>query len=192
MRFMVMHKVDEVIEAGGPPDPRIIQEMGELVGKSLESGVFLDGAGLHRSALRVRVTSQGETVLGPYTGQNELVASMAMIRVGSMKEATGIAERFSRAAGGAEIEIGPVVQPWDLGLAPKPKKLELEDFLLLVKGNAKTESGEAPTEEQRAATAALAEELAGKSVLRKRMSLAPSSMRLPLSSARATWMVAAP
>src|SRR4051812_39234763 len=40
MRFMVMHKVDANMEAGGPPPPGIIQGMGKLVGESLKSGVF--------------------------------------------------------------------------------------------------------------------------------------------------------
>ena len=35
MRFMVMHKVDANMEAGGPPSPHIIQSMGALVQESL-------------------------------------------------------------------------------------------------------------------------------------------------------------
>jgi hypothetical protein len=180
MRFLVMHKVDDKIETG-VVDPKIIQEMGELVGESLKSGVFLDGAGLHRSARRVRITARGEAVQGPYSGDNELIASMAMIKTRSMEEAKDVAERFSTAAGNAEIEIGPVVEAWDLGIMPKPSKTEYERFLLLLKGNAKTESGEAPTAEERAATSALVEELAQKKVLLKRVTLAPSSKakRLP-------------
>jgi hypothetical protein len=155
--------------------------MGELVGEAVKSGVCVDGAGLHRSARRVRITQRGEKELGPYSGQNELVASMALVKTKSMEEATGLAERFSKAAGGAEVEIGPVVEAWDLGFMPKPAKLEVERFVLLVKGNPKTESGEAPTDEQRAATASLAAELAQQGVLLKRTALAPSSKgkRLP-------------
>ena len=62
MRFMVMHKVDANMEAGGPPDPQIIQNMGALVQESLKSGLFITGAGLHRSAKRVRVNSAGGKV----------------------------------------------------------------------------------------------------------------------------------
>ncbi len=32
MRFMMMHKVTPELEAGTPPRPGLIQEMGELVG----------------------------------------------------------------------------------------------------------------------------------------------------------------
>ncbi|HEY4107112.1 MAG TPA: hypothetical protein VGM44_24600 [Polyangiaceae bacterium] len=55
MRFMVMHKVDAKMEAGEPPDQRIIQSMGVLVQESLKNGVFLNGAGLHASARRKRI-----------------------------------------------------------------------------------------------------------------------------------------
>jgi hypothetical protein len=178
---MVMHKVDAYIESGAPPMRRIIEEMGELVGESMKAGVCVDGAGLHRSARRARISERGETEFGPYSGRNELVASMAMIKAKSIEEASGLAERFSKAAGGVEIEIGPVVEAWDLGIMPKPTKLEHERFLLLVKGNAKTESGASPTPEERVATGELAEELAQKGALLKRMRLAPSSKgkRLP-------------
>ena len=186
MRFMVMHKLDANLEAGEPPDPRIIEQMGELVGESVKSGVCLDGAGLHPSARRVRVTSGGETVRGPYAGGNELVASVAMVKTRSVEEAAAIAGRFAKAAGNVEVEVGSVVEAWDLGLMPKPSKLEHERFLLLLKGNARTESGESPTAEERAALAKLGDELGEKRVLLKRMTLAPSSKgkRLPSGSKR--------
>jgi len=61
MRFIVMHKVDAKMEAGGPPSPEIIEKMGELVQSSLRSGVFLNAAGLHRSAARARLKSKAVT-----------------------------------------------------------------------------------------------------------------------------------
>ena len=186
MRCLVMHKIDAKIEAGGPPDQRIIAEMGELVGESMKSGVCLDGAGLHRSARRARIKarSQGGAVeRGPYEGENELVASVAMVKTRSLDEAIELAVRFGDRAGGAEVEIGPVVEAWDLGLMPKPSKLEYERFLLLVKGDAKTESGEAPSAEERAAIAALADELRKQGALLKRMALAPTSKAKRLPSA---------
>ena len=184
MRFMVMHKLDAKLEAGGPPDQEIIQRMGELIGESFKSGVCLDGAGLHRSARRARVTTRGgtsTTAHGPYPGENELVASVAMIKAKSLDEATEHATRFSKAAGDVDVEIGPVVEAWDLGLMPKPKNTEFERYLLLLKGNAKTESGASPSAEERAATAALTDELTKASALLKTVVLAPSSKgkRLP-------------
>jgi hypothetical protein len=184
MRFMVMHKVDAKGEAGEPPSQEIIERMGELIGESMKSKVCVDGAGLHRGARRVRVKPRGEattTVRGPYPGENELVASMAMIKTKSMDEATEVAERFARAAGNVEIEVGPVVEAWDLGIMPKPKT-EYERFLLLLKGDTKSESGIAPTPEDGAAMTALEAELSRAGVLLKRVMLAPSSKGKRLAS----------
>ena len=184
MRFMVMHKVDAKGEAGEPPSQRVIERMGELIGESMKSKQCIDGAGLHRGARRVRVKPRGEgttTVRGPYSGDNELVASMAMIKTKSMDEATEVAERFARAAGNVEIEVGPVVEAWDLGIMPKPKS-EYERFLLLLKGDTKTESGNALTPEEGATMTALEGELSRAGVLLKRVMLAPSSRGKRLAS----------
>ena len=51
-----MHKVDANMEAGVRPSQELIQKMGQLVGRTLKAGIFKDGAGLHRSANRARVT----------------------------------------------------------------------------------------------------------------------------------------
>src|SRR5687767_10398341 len=90
MRFIVMHKVDAKMEAGLPPDREIVEKMGSLVQEGLMSGVFLDGAGLHRSAQRVRLScAAGACTVthGPLTGGNELVASFVMIKARSIDDA---------------------------------------------------------------------------------------------------------
>ena len=104
MRFMVMHKVDALMEAGGPPPGRIIQEMGEFVQRGIKSGVFKDGAGLHRSAQRVRLGFDGgnRTVTrGPYQGSNELLASFAMVEGESIDHAIDVASRTSSSGSAA-------------------------------------------------------------------------------------------
>src|SRR4051812_33246100 len=113
MRFMVMHKVDAQMEAGGPPSARIIQEMGQLVQGALKSGVFKDGAGLHPSSRRVRLVFEaGKRTItrGPFPGSNELLASFAMVKAASMDHAIELASRAAEVVGDAEIEIGPVVE----------------------------------------------------------------------------------
>ena len=140
MRFMVMHKVDAQMESGAPPDERIIREMGEMVQGEIRAGVFKDGAGLHRSALRVRLTFDGgkrTIVRGPYQGSNELLASFAMIKARSLDDAIEIATRVAETAGDREIEIGPVVEPWDIGVMARPPHPPLR-FLLLRKGTARS------------------------------------------------------
>ncbi len=146
MRFIVMHKVDAHMESGTPPSSDIIKNMGQFIGGEMKKGTFLDGAGLHRSARRARVRSRGEKVEvtpGPYAGDNELVTSVAMIKTRSQEEALDHARRLARAIGDCEIEVGLVVEGWDLTGSPKPANVEHDRFLLVLKGDAATEAGRA-------------------------------------------------
>src|SRR5688500_6948502 len=149
MRFMVMHKVDSKMEAGAPPDQEIIHDMGRLIGRSIKEGIFKDGADLHRSATRshdrgARVSFGGDAVAtverGPYTGRNELLASFAMIATTGIERAIELATALGEAAGKREIEIGPVVEGWDLHGGTRPAQAP-HRFLLLVKADAAYERG---------------------------------------------------
>jgi hypothetical protein len=189
MRFIVMHKVDPAMEAGAPPDQAIINGMGTLIGESLKSGVFLDGAGLHPSAQRVRVSCRGGDCMvarGPLTGGNELVSSFVMIKVKSMEQAIEYARELVQAVGDLEIDIGPVVEPWDIGYVPRPEHIESSRFLLLLKSNAASEAGRGPD------LAKLTAPLAKAGVLLKSESLAPSrgASRLPVAAkgGKRTWV----
>jgi hypothetical protein len=184
MRFIVMHKVDAIMEAGGPPNATIIQEMGALVQESLKSGVFQNGAGLHRSQHRARVRCAGSDCTvskGPYAGDNELVASVAIVSTRSMDEAISQASRFAQAVGDIEIEIGPVVEPWDLGMMPKPEGQLPERFLFLCKGNAKTERSKA--ENPRVFAEKLADVLGDQGALLAAETLEPTAKAARLPSA---------
>jgi hypothetical protein len=178
MRFIVMHKVDARMEAGGPPDQVIIREMGELVQGSLKDGTFLNGAGLLPSAKRVRIeraAGKSRSQRGPYAGKNELIAAVTMISASNIDAAVEHAETLADALGGArEIEVGPVVEPWDLGLMPKPEGNRPERFLLLTKATAADEASDTGSEHL-AATRALAAKLEGKGAVLAAESFAPSS-----------------
>jgi hypothetical protein len=185
MRFIVMHKVDAKMEAGDPPSEGIIKGMGHLVSKGLESGVFLDGAGLHRSAQRVRLRFAGgrcTVTRGPLEGGNELVAGFAMIKASSIDAAIEHAKRFAGVLGDVEIEIGPVVEPWDLGMMPKPADVEGGRFLLLFKADAASEAGP-PRPAVLAAMATLNDELRAAGVLLGAERLAPSAKGARYASA---------
>jgi hypothetical protein len=186
MRFLIMHKVDTHMEAGGPPSQAIVQGMGALVQESLKNGVFLNGAGLHRSARRARLAwSGGECTVtnGPYPGQNELVAACVMISARSMDAAVAHARALGSALGQAEIEVGPVVEPWDLGLLPKAEGNLPERFLLLCKAQAEDERGVGAPKKYRAAFEKFAESLQGEGALLAAESLAPSSKGARLGAA---------
>jgi hypothetical protein len=193
MRFMVMHKVDANMEAGGPPSPQIISSMGALVQESLRNGTFTTGAGLHRSARRARLECQAgvsEVTKGPYVGKNELVASFAMIKANSLEEAIERARQFARVLGDVEIEVGPVVEPWDLGVVPKPAGEVPGRFLLLHKGNRATEGGAEPSLTRRTALLQLIQALKAEGVLISSEFLAPTSRARRLSrgaDGKRTW-----
>jgi len=192
MRFMVMHKVDAKMEAGGPPDPQIIQGMGALVQESLRNGVFITGAGLHRSEKRVRIQSAAgecQTLPGPYAGENELLASYAMIKVASLAEAVTHAQRYALAQGECEVEVGPVVEPWDLGMMPKPAGDIPVQVLLLTKADAAFERGTLAKAQHEQAMRVLAESLGERGAVLATGTLAPSSKgaRAKPGSAKRIW-----
>jgi hypothetical protein len=182
MRFMVMHKVDARMESGGPPDPEIIQKMGAHVQSSFKSGIATTGAGLHRSALRARVEAGGAVTRGPFAGRNELLSSFVMIRARTLDEAIERARQISRVLGDVDVEVGPVVEPWDLGVMAKPPGDTPGRFLLLCKGSADTESGKPPSPERRAELSKFIESLRTEGVLLLSDQLAPSSRGARLAS----------
>jgi len=172
MRFMVMHKVDAKMEGGERPSQALIQAMGQLVGRMLKAGVFKDGAGLHRSAARARVTFEnGKPTIanGPYAGANELLAGFAMITTTGIEQAIELASKLGEAAGRRDVEVGPVVEGWDLNGSPRPANAPYR-FLLLVKADAAFEAGE----RQPAAVRKLYEQWKRDGVLQSEAALAPS------------------
>lgn len=192
MRFMVMHKVDANMEAGGPPGPGIIEHMGALVQGSLKEGTFITGAGLHRSAKRVRVKRAGGAVSvqqGPYAGENELLTSYAMIKVPSLEAALPHVQAFVLAGESDEVEVGPVVEPWDIGVMPKPPGELPVQLLLLSKGNAQSESGAASPQRRAAALGVLSASLGNQGAVLASGALAPSSKakRSAPSAGKRTW-----
>jgi hypothetical protein len=173
MRFMAMHKVDASMEAGERPSQRIIEEMGKFVGRLIKTGVFKDGAGLHRSAMRARVTFAGgkpAVVRGPYAGDNELLARFALIATTGIDRAIELAIQLGNAAGGREVEVGPVVEGWDLHGGTRPENAP-HRFLLLVKGDAAFEAG-AP---QPTAVRAVLDQWKLDGVLQSEVNLKPTS-----------------
>lgn len=152
MRFMCMHKVDTNMEAGGKPSQELIQKMGQFIGRHLKAGVFLDGAGLHRSAARARVSfganGQAAVERGPFEGKNELLARFALITTPGIDQAIERAKELGAAAGRCDVEIGPVVEGWDLNGSPRPADAPYR-FLLLVKADVAFEAGEAAPKEVR-------------------------------------------
>lgn len=188
MLYMVMHKVDEAIEHGRP-DRKIIDAMGNLVGESIERGIFQDGAGLQRSSQRVRVRYTGgdkTATPGPLQGDNELLAGFVMLQVKSMDEAVDWAGRIAAAAGGGEVEVGPVVEAWDLGIAPKPEGQVSLRALALHKADAASERGAPEPAPLRQLTAAMRD--AGVLLSAKRLQPSSHGVRLRSLAGKHSWI----
>jgi hypothetical protein len=178
MRFMVMHKQMTEIDETAPVPPKLVKDMGALIGESLKQGIFLNGAGLKGSKYRTRLTFQGGECVavkpGPYTGERELLAGFTMIKVKTKDEALEWARRFGRVVRDAELEVGLVTEVWDLGLAPKPENAPMQ-FLLLNKATAKSESGAAPSAKEQEEMGALMGEMKKAGVLTAAEGIKPSS-----------------
>ena len=176
MRFMVMHKNDPRTEAGDPPPMELVNKMGALIGEYAQSGRFIDGAGLAASKTRSRlVFRDGRCTVkhGPYPGEHELPAATMLLKVQSREEALGWAERYGKILGDAELELGKVNEPWDIGLMPAPPNPPLQ-ILLIEKADQVTEtSGRSP--KQKADLTRLKTEMTKAGVLVSSLQLQPSA-----------------
>ncbi len=149
MRFIMMHKADKNSEADIPPSSELIVSMGKLMEEMAKAGVLLAGEGLQPSSKGVRLKFSGgkRTVTrGPFTGSNELIAGFAIVRVESMEKAIEWASRLAKVVGDVEIDIGPLKEPWDLGLCPKPDG-QMTRFMMMYKADESSEAGVSPTSE---------------------------------------------
>jgi hypothetical protein len=161
VRFIIMHKTNPRWEAGAIPGPGLIARVGTLLGDLAKAGALDAAEGLRASSEGVRlIFSDGARTLvpGPFDAGNELAAGFSIVRVGSIEEAIEWASREAEILGDSEIDIRPVTEPWDIGMAPKPASLRTRRYMVLRKATAATEAGVAPSPAQRAALSQLIEE----------------------------------
>jgi hypothetical protein len=156
MRFIIMHKTDSHWESGAIPGPELIARIGALLGELAQAGVLQGAEGLRASSEGVRLRFSGgtRTILhGPFTGENELPSGFSVVRTRSIDEAIEWATQEAAILGPeqlVEIDIRPVTEPWEIGLAPKPAGLDTRRYMVLRKATAATEAGVTPSLAQRA------------------------------------------
>jgi hypothetical protein len=175
MRFMIMHKNDPQTEAGQPPPPELVSKMGAFIGEYLQTGRFVDGAGLSGSKHRTRLVFRGGRCSikhGPYSGEHELPSTMLQLKVATREQAIGWAERYGKILGDGELELGKVNEPWDIGLMPAPENPPLQ-FLLIEKADAESEAGPRSAQ-KKAELTRLKTEMTKAGVLVKSVALKPS------------------
>lgn len=180
MRYIVMHRANASTEAGEPPTEKLMREMGGLVQSSIASKVFLAGDGLKATSHRVRLVfdkGQVKQTKGPFKGgSGGALQGFSLIQTSSLEEAIGWAKKFAAVLGNDDliVELGPVVEPWDLGVMPKPANAPLR-----VLSTHRSLSGKEPTEppspEAMAKMGALADEMKAKGVLLRAEGFLPTS-----------------
>ena len=117
MRFMVLVKATKESEAGGPPDAKILTEMGKFNEELVKAGVMLAGEGLQPSSKGARIRFKGserQVIDGPFTETKELVAGFWLWQVRSKEEAIEWVKRCPPPFHGeSEIEIRQVYEMED-------------------------------------------------------------------------------
>jgi hypothetical protein len=116
MRILGLLRADEESEAGVPPSPELIAEMGKLMEEVTKAGVLLATDGLQPSSKgkRVRLSDGKVTVTdGPFTESKELIASYALFQVTSWDEAIHWTTRFLNVLGRGECELRPLFEASD-------------------------------------------------------------------------------
>lgn len=177
MRYIVMHKASPQDEAGVLPPPKLIEQMGQLIGEAAKAGTFLAGEGLKPSATRQRLSFRGgecRITKGPYAGEHELPAAFAAIRVAAPEQAVAWAQQFARALGGdVDLELGALTEEWDLGFGQRPADAP-HRFLVVQKATAATEQGTPLPPANQKALAQLLEQSTRDGVLQLFETLQPS------------------
>jgi hypothetical protein len=113
MRYMLMHYSDDAMEAGVPPTPETIAEIGKFMEECTQSGVFLAGEGVRPSSMGARLVVEGgkpRVLDGPFAEAKELIAGFAILDVKSRDEAVEYAKRFAKVAGVTKIDIRLVAE----------------------------------------------------------------------------------
>jgi hypothetical protein len=90
MRVMVIVKATADSEAGKPPSPELMAEMGAFNQKLIEAGVMTDGAGLKPTSKGARVAFSGKdraVTKGPFGNVDDLVSGYWIWKVQDLDEA---------------------------------------------------------------------------------------------------------
>jgi hypothetical protein len=187
MRFIIMHKTDAHWESGAMPTPELIARVGRMIGALVAAKAFLGGEGLRPSSEGVRLTFRGgkrTIVSGPFERSNELPAGFSIVRTQSIEDAIEWATRQAEALGDVDIDIRPLNEPWDIGVAARPADLNTRRYMAVRKATPATEAGESPSASQRGALDRLIEETTRSGVHLATENLRPSRRGRRYSNSR--------
>lgn len=177
MRFIIIHTTNAHWESGASPDQALIDRVETVLGSMQRAGVLLAGEGLGPSAEGVRLRFAGgeRTIIpGPFEGGEELPSGFSILRVRSIEDAIEWATRQAHITGDTEVDIRPVHEPWDVGMAPPPDDLSTRRYMVLRKATPLTEAGTPLSDTARASLSGLIQETTRSGVHLTSESMAPS------------------
>ena len=102
-----------------PPSPKLLEEMGALMGEMVEKGILITGDGLMPSSKSARVILNNKKISvvdGPFTEAKELIAGFSMYRAKTKAEAIEWARRCLQihidgtGIDSGEVEVRPVYE----------------------------------------------------------------------------------
>ena len=187
MRYIIMHKANANDEAGAKPAPELVATFRGLIGEMVKADVMRDGEGLRPSSLGLRLRFAGgrrEAIPGPFAKGNELLSGFAIVRVKSLDEAAQWADRYAAIIGDCELDIRPLTEPWDIGMARKPAGHDTFRYMIAHKASRDSEAGKPLSASQDAAMRELVAEMQSKGVMLQAEGLAPSSQAVRLKFTR--------
>src|SRR5579863_6239615 len=110
MKFISIFTLDPT-NPPPPPDERMYQQMGALIGELMKSGKMLDTGGVMPSGESARVRRANGKVSvtdGPFTESKEVVCGFAVFDVESKNEAVELTGRFLALVGTGTCELHEV------------------------------------------------------------------------------------
>jgi hypothetical protein len=154
---MMMVKSNGQSEAGVLPTEAELSQMGKYNDELIAAKVMLAGEGLQASskATRVRINgSKTQLIDGPFSETKELLAGYWLIQTKTRQEAIEWAKKVPFEEG--EVEVRQIYELADFGIeipesvsnapATPPRKAGTKRYMVLIKGDAKTEAGTMPGE----------------------------------------------
>jgi hypothetical protein len=99
MKFMMIVKANQDSEAGKPPDPRVLAEIGKHSEEMIKKGILLETGGLLPSSKGARIQVNGKKMVvidGPFTETKELIGGYAILKASSKQEAIEMGKAFMK------------------------------------------------------------------------------------------------
>ena len=97
MRFMMIVKGDENVQAAGPPPQELMEAIGQLGEAAAKDGKMISRGGLHHTSKGASLRLSGGKLAvrdGPFSEAKEVIGGFAIMELASREEAIEEARKF--------------------------------------------------------------------------------------------------